>query len=140
MVDGGEQPDRDVGVWIHRRDFLVRSGLLLGVGTLAGCLPPEPSPAVRSLGSTAAARAAVTDTLAATPAARPLADSPPQQPATTAANLTPAGLDSWDAVREQFNLARDLIHMAGFFLASHPRPVRDAIDAHRRGLDDNPIE
>jgi selenocysteine lyase/cysteine desulfurase len=30
--------------------------------------------------------------------------------------------------------------MAGFFLASHPRAVRDAIDRHRRGLDDNPFE
>ncbi|MGH7232366.1 MAG: aminotransferase class V-fold PLP-dependent enzyme [Nitrospiraceae bacterium] len=48
-------------------------------------------------------------------------------------------LNSWEAVRNQFALARNLIHMAGFFLASHPTSVRDAIEAHRRGLDDNPI-
>jgi selenocysteine lyase/cysteine desulfurase len=30
--------------------------------------------------------------------------------------------------------------MAGFFLASHPKPVRDAIEAYRRALDANPIE
>ena len=46
---------------------------------------------------------------------------------------------TWAAVRAQFDLAPDLIHMAGFFLASHPRPVRDAIEAHRRGLDADPI-
>ncbi len=45
----------------------------------------------------------------------------------------------WDAVRAQFILTRDLIHMSSFFLASHPTPVRDAIEAHRRGLDENPI-
>src|SRR5262245_22336609 len=30
--------------------------------------------------------------------------------------------------------------MAGFLLASHPTPVREAIDTHRRGLDENPAE
>jgi selenocysteine lyase/cysteine desulfurase len=30
--------------------------------------------------------------------------------------------------------------MSGFFLASHPKPVREAIEAHRRAFDDNPIE
>jgi selenocysteine lyase/cysteine desulfurase len=29
--------------------------------------------------------------------------------------------------------------MAGFFLASHPTPVREAIERHRRGFDANPI-
>jgi len=47
---------------------------------------------------------------------------------------------SWEDVRGNFNLAPDLIHMAGFFLASHPKPVRDAIEAHRRAFDSNPIE
>src|SRR6185295_2726382 len=47
--------------------------------------------------------------------------------------------ETWDRVREQFNLRRDLIHMASFFLASHPTPVRDAIERHRRALDDNPF-
>ncbi len=51
----------------------------------------------------------------------------------------PAQLDSWEAVRDQFPLSREVIHMAGFFLASHPTPVREAIEAHRRRLDENPI-
>ena len=48
-------------------------------------------------------------------------------------------LDSWQAVRAQFSLSPDLIHMAGFFLASHPTPVREAIERHRRGFDADPI-
>lgn len=56
------------------------------------------------------------------------------QPATS-----PGRLANWGEVRDQFSLSHDLIHMAGFFLASHPAPVRDAIEAHRRSLDENPI-
>lgn len=51
----------------------------------------------------------------------------------------PARLESWEAVRDQFPLSRDIIHMSCFFLASHPTPVREAIERHRRGLDENPI-
>ena len=50
-----------------------------------------------------------------------------------------ADLHDWGAVRNQFPLSRDLIHMSAFFLASHPTPVREAIEQHRRGLDENPI-
>lgn len=47
---------------------------------------------------------------------------------------------SWDEVRASFNVTPDLIHMSSFFLASHPRPVREAIEEHRRRFDANPIE
>jgi selenocysteine lyase/cysteine desulfurase len=49
-------------------------------------------------------------------------------------------LTDWGAVRAQFALARDRIHLTSFLLAAHPRPVREAIDRHRRRLDANPIE
>ena len=52
----------------------------------------------------------------------------------------PANPKNWDAIRAQFNLTRERIHMAGFLLASHPQPVRDAIERHRRGLDENPAD
>ena len=52
---------------------------------------------------------------------------------------TPSRSPDWQAVRDQFPLSRDLIHLAGFFLASHPTPVREAIERHRRGLDADPI-
>lgn len=44
----------------------------------------------------------------------------------------------WPSVRDQFALSRDWNHMTMFLLASHPKPVAEAIERHRRGLDDNP--
>ncbi len=85
---------------IDRRDFLVRSGLVLGAAVLAGEILPHQPRASASL---------------------------------------PLDLSTWQAVREQFPLSRDFIHLAGFFLASHPIPVREAIERHRRGLDQDPI-
>jgi len=49
-------------------------------------------------------------------------------------------ITSWRAVRNQFELDPDLIHLGGFLLASHPKIVRDRIETHRRGLDANPVE
>ena len=51
----------------------------------------------------------------------------------------PQVADDWESLRRQFPLDRRWIHMAQFFLASHPQPVRAAIEAHRRGLDENPF-
>jgi selenocysteine lyase/cysteine desulfurase len=51
------------------------------------------------------------------------------------AELDPA---DWRSVRAQFAIPRDLHHLAGFVLAPHPRPVREAIEAHRRALDRDP--
>ena len=49
-------------------------------------------------------------------------------------------LDTWDEVQAQFDLEPGFRNLAGFLLAPHPRPVRDAIARHRRGLDRNPSE
>ena len=49
-------------------------------------------------------------------------------------------LTDWRAVRAQFALAPGLVHLTSFLLAAHPRPVRDAIDRHRRRLDANPVD
>ncbi len=56
--------------------------------------------------------------------------------------LAPAtSLADWRAVRAEFDLlAPGQAHMASFFLVSHPRAVRAAMETHRRGLDANPIE
>jgi isopenicillin-N epimerase len=90
---------REIG--LCRRDFLVRTGLMIGAGALAVSFPKQG-----------------------------LADLTPP----------PFILDNWDTVRAQFNLRRDRIHMAGFLLASHPKPVREAIETHRRGFDESPAE
>ncbi|MPZ80633.1 MAG: aminotransferase class V-fold PLP-dependent enzyme [Actinophytocola sp.] len=41
----------------------------------------------------------------------------------------------WDDVRAQFPLDPDLVHLAAFVLATHPKPVSEAISQHREGLD-----
>ncbi len=46
--------------------------------------------------------------------------------------------EDWASVRAQFPLASSYIHMAMFYLASHPRPVAEAIERYRRALDENP--
>jgi selenocysteine lyase/cysteine desulfurase len=49
-------------------------------------------------------------------------------------------LRDWRSVRAQFALDPDRIHLASFLLAAHPRPVRNAIERHRRRLDANPVD
>jgi selenocysteine lyase/cysteine desulfurase len=56
-------------------------------------------------------------------------DRSPDRPAGQAA--TPSG---WAGVRSQFELDPGKRHFAAFVLASHPRPVAEAVERHRRGL------
>ena len=44
----------------------------------------------------------------------------------------------WRAVRDLFPLAPDWTHLASFLLASHPKPVAEAIERFRKKLDDDP--
>jgi selenocysteine lyase/cysteine desulfurase len=84
-------------VTLDRRDFLVRTGLLVGAGALAaaGCRSDEEA---RTAGAA-------------------------------------AGLDTWAGVRQAFALDYENAQLASFLLAAHPRPVREAIEQHRRRLD-----
>lgn len=50
-----------------------------------------------------------------------------------------ASFENWDAIRAQFPLAKDKIHMAQMFLASHPKPVADEIERHRKLFDSAPV-
>lgn len=60
----------------------------------------------------------------------------PAQAADTGGSARP----SWAQVRAEFGLDPDRIHLGGLLLASHPRPVRLAIERHRRALDRNPVD
>src|SRR4029078_6005331 len=60
--------------------------------------------------------------------------APAASPAEPASDLS-----TWAGVRAEFLLSREYNHMALMFLASHPRPVREAIERHRRALDENPV-
>ncbi|WP_102796933.1 aminotransferase class V-fold PLP-dependent enzyme [Bowmanella denitrificans] len=66
-----------------------------------------------------------------------LADNtqPPQSGVTPP--IAPA---DWQGLRKLFPLTYDYIHLATFLLASHPKPVADAIEAHRRAFDSNPAD
>jgi len=48
-------------------------------------------------------------------------------------------LSSWERIRAQFALDPSYAHFASFFIASHPAPVRDAIEGYRRAIDRNPF-
>jgi len=52
---------------------------------------------------------------------------------------TPAGRVDWSAVRDEFTLDPDWIHLGSFFLVSHPRRVQKAIEEFRRQLDRDPL-
>jgi isopenicillin-N epimerase len=59
--------------------------------------------------------------------------------AAEAADAEPLAPLPWSSVRSQFRLRRDRVHLGAFLLASHPAPVRRAIDRYRRALDANPV-
>jgi isopenicillin-N epimerase len=47
---------------------------------------------------------------------------------------------NWEEVRSLFNYDREYVQLgASQFIVSHPKPVRDAIDAFRKELDANPV-
>ena len=48
-------------------------------------------------------------------------------------------LSTWEGVRAQFALDPDRMHFASFFIASHPAPVRAAIEGYRRAIDRDPF-
>ena len=51
----------------------------------------------------------------------------------------PAPDASWAEIKRQFDIAPGIVQMSSFYLASHPRPVREAIERHRRGLDQDSL-
>ncbi|WP_420582350.1 aminotransferase class V-fold PLP-dependent enzyme [Reichenbachiella sp.] len=56
-------------------------------------------------------------------------------------NPTVPALDgSWESVRDQFILSHKNVQMAQMLFASHPLPVRKAIEMHRQKFDESPVE
>jgi selenocysteine lyase/cysteine desulfurase len=52
----------------------------------------------------------------------------------------PSGPVDWARVRSHFALLPDRVDMSAMLIASHPREVRNAIERHRKALDEQPIE
>jgi isopenicillin-N epimerase len=66
----------------------------------------------------------------------------PSEPAYAVAAASRAGAKAhsgWAAVRAEFNLSEDYVHLGALLMASHPRQVRDAIEKYRRELDRDPV-
>ena len=63
--------------------------------------------------------------------------TPERVSATSTVGSDPFDPTDWASVRSQFDLSPDLVHLAAFVLASHPRGVREAIRRHAAGLDED---
>ena len=50
-----------------------------------------------------------------------------------------ASNDPWSAFRQQFRLSPEYIHMSALLIASHPAPVREAIERYRDEIDRDPV-
>jgi selenocysteine lyase/cysteine desulfurase len=56
-----------------------------------------------------------------------------------AASAGTENYSDWSQVRAQFDLSPEWLHFSQFYIVSHPRPVREAIERYRRMLDANPF-
>jgi selenocysteine lyase/cysteine desulfurase len=61
------------------------------------------------------------------------------EPVSAASTGEPEAFDptDWASVRAQFDLKPNVVHLAAFVLASHPRPVREAIKRYATDLDED---
>lgn len=59
--------------------------------------------------------------------------------AASEARVVVDGRPDWGAVRAQFRMEPGWVNLAMFYLASHPRVVREAVDHLRRQIDANPL-
>lgn len=77
----------------------------------------------------------------AAPAALGMASLVPGSLLAAVAAETPTlpDLSDWDGVRAQFRLDPAYRHFSSFYIASHPAPVRDAMEGFRAALDANPL-
>lgn len=98
---------------MDRRRFLVSSGTL-AAGLTAAC------------GALGGAHVARSERSRSVSGDFPPGDPPPFDP------------EDWSSVREQFAIAERPIDLSAMLVASHPWPVRSAIEEHRRGLDREP--
>jgi isopenicillin-N epimerase len=54
-------------------------------------------------------------------------------------SIDPKVSGDWSAVRGEFELDPELVHLSLFYMTPHPRPVRTAVESYRRRLDANPF-
>lgn len=133
---------------VGRREFLLGSGLAMAAGPALArqTLPNGPQPYQPRAGypkpaaspPAAAPRPPTSYPKpdAFVPQPRPAAGAVPAPPAAPA--VSTAGTD-WAAVKAQFQTAPDEVNMSAMLIATHPLPVRKAIDQFRREMDWRPV-
>lgn len=110
---------------LTRRTFLAGSSAVAGAVALGACSGDGDAGAATDAPTSAPG----TSTTSPTTSAAPAESAPP----TTQPAFDPA---DWESVRAQFALAVEPnARFDAFVLASHPRPVADAIERHRTRLD-----
>lgn len=129
---------------VGRRDFLLGSGLAMAAGsalarqavspaTTPPKIPPGSYPGPRSPTSYPKPTPPTSYPKPAPPSAYP---GPAAAPVASGAPLPPV---DWAAVKAQFETAPDQVNMSAMLIATHPLPVRKAIDQFRRELDWRPV-
>ncbi len=63
---------------------------------------------------------------------------PRGQPQGQAFRIENGNEGEWDRVRAAFEISPEIADLSALLVAAHPRPVREAIERYRRGLDANP--
>ena len=66
------------------------------------------------------------------------AASLPLLPEARAATAAPATKNPWTDLKQLFNQDPNYLHFSNFLVASHPKPVREAIERYRQQIDRNP--
>ncbi|MBA3399510.1 MAG: hypothetical protein H0U01_06075, partial [Acidimicrobiia bacterium] len=120
-----------------RRQFLGRAAVTLGSATLApfaiaGCSDDDGNGSTATGGNTASSGAGTTGPHG-TGGAADTSALPTTTAAPPAVRIDPEDPSTW---RAQFALDDDA-HFAAFTLAAHPRAVAEAVERHRRGLDED---
>lgn len=103
---------------LSRREFLARSAVALAAGAAAACNRKSGSEALTE---------------------EDLANEDPMPEPHAARPSALRNANDWDEVRDQFALSDDFIHISALYVASHPKPVRQAIERYRAELDSNPV-
>jgi isopenicillin-N epimerase len=127
---------------VGRRDFLLGSGLAMAAGSALARQAASPQATPTPPASYAKPTPPTSYPKPTPPAAyaKPAAPtSYPKPDALPAAPVAPLAPVDWTAVKGQFQTAPDEVNMSAMLIATHPLPVRKAIDQFRRELDWRPV-
>ena len=134
---------------LGRRDFLLGSGLAMAAGpalaqiaasqTTSKPVPPASYPKPTTPSSYPKPTPPASYSKPTPPTSYPKPAPPTSYPKPDAAPATTLPPVDWADVKAQFQTAPDEVNMSAMLIATHPLPVRKAIDQFRRELDWRPV-